>query len=116
MRTETDVDVLQFGQALEEHAGAGEQNQRQGELRHYQCAAEAMPAASISRAAALLQILLGIDKRDLPGWRGAENNGRGSGEQGGEKKNVKIHMNVNAAGKVFRRKPQQRANRLRGDD
>jgi hypothetical protein len=104
--TETDVDILQFGQALEKDAGAGEQNQRQGELRHDQRAAEAMPAAaSFSGAAALLQILLGIDERDLPGRRGAKNNGRSSGEQGGEKKNVQIYMNVNAAGKVFRRKP-----------
>src|SRR5260370_26401555 len=76
-----------------------------------------MPAAaSVPGAAALLEILLRIDEGNLPGGRGAENNGGGSSEQGGEEEDVKIEMNVEAAGKIVWREPQQRTNRLQGDE
>src|SRR5260370_41136308 len=75
-----------------------------------------MPAAaSVTGAAALLEILLRIDEGNLPGGRGAENNGGGPGEQGGGEVEVKIEMKVEAAGKIVRREPQQATNRLQSD-
>ena len=68
--------------------------------------------AAFSSATALLQILVWIDKCDLPRRGGAENNRGGAGNQRGEKKHIQIQVNVQTCGKVCRGKPQQSANGL----
>src|SRR6478672_9032105 len=72
--------------------------------------------ASFTRAAALLQILLRIDKSDLPGGSRAENYGGGASDQGGEEEDVKVQMDIEAAGKIFWCEPKQGANGLPGHD
>src|SRR6266699_518333 len=116
MGTKANVDIFELLQTLQEHAGAGEQQQGQGKLRYDEPAAEAMAAsASLSSAAALLQVLVWIEKGDLPRRSSAENDGRGSGKQGGKEKHIPIQMNVQTGGKIPRSKPQQGTNRLEGN-
>src|SRR5205823_1077255 len=111
--SDLNVDIFELLQTLQEHAGAGEQQQGQGKLRYDEPAAEAMAAsASLSSAAALLQVLVWIEKGDLPRRSSAENDGRGSGKQGGKEKHIPIQMNVQTGGKIPRSKPQQGTNRL----
>ena len=73
------------------------------------------PGASLPCAAALLQILLWVNKRNLPCRRGTEDDRGGTGNQRCEKENIQIQVNVQAAGKVFWSEPQQGANRLPGN-
>src|SRR5215472_3240982 len=116
MRTKANVDIFELLQTLEEYPGTGQQHQRQGQLRYDEPAAEAMAAsASLAGAAALLEVLVWIEKGDLPGRSSTENDCRGSGNQRGKKKHIQIQVNVQTGGKIFRSEPQQGMNRLEGN-